>query len=124
MAVKLTMLEHFRVFATTIKNFTNGMISQLATATTEAIEEINEQKANKDDVLTVTNKTSFIPTENYHPATKKYVDDSVNSANSHASCTMMSETGAHDLRYYDGKLQYYDNVNSTWVTLSIADLLI
>ena len=31
--------------------------------------------ANKSDVLTKTNKTEFIPTEDYHPATKKYVDD-------------------------------------------------
>ena len=31
-----------------------------------------------DNVLTKTNTTAFTPTENYHPATKKYVDDSIN----------------------------------------------
>lgn len=31
----------------------------------------------KSDVLTKTNKTEFIPTEDYHPATKKYVDDAI-----------------------------------------------
>jgi len=32
-------------------------------------------KANSADVLIKTNTTSFTPTANYHPATKKYVDD-------------------------------------------------
>ena len=34
-------------------------------------------KANTSDVLTKTNTTSYTPTANYHPATKKYVDDYV-----------------------------------------------
>ena len=34
-------------------------------------------KANTSDVLTKTNTTSFTPSANYHPATKKYVDDTV-----------------------------------------------
>ena len=34
-------------------------------------------KANTSDVLTKTNTTSYTPTANYHPATKKYVDDAV-----------------------------------------------
>lgn len=32
-------------------------------------------KANTSDVLTKTNTTSYTPSANYHPATKKYVDD-------------------------------------------------
>ena len=32
-----------------------------------------------DNVLTKTNTTAFEPTENYHPATKKYVDDYINA---------------------------------------------
>lgn len=32
-------------------------------------------KANISDVLTKTNTTSYTPSANYHPATKKYVDD-------------------------------------------------
>lgn len=34
----------------------------------------------KDYVLTKSNTTSFTPTEDYHPATKKYVDDAVSAA--------------------------------------------
>lgn len=36
-------------------------------------------KANVADVLTLTNTTAYTPTANYHPATKKYVDDSVSA---------------------------------------------
>ena len=36
-----------------------------------------ENKANTWDVLTKTNTTSYIPTADYNPATKKYVDDSI-----------------------------------------------
>lgn len=35
------------------------------------------KKANSSDVLTKTNTTEFTPTADYHPATKKYVDDKV-----------------------------------------------
>ena len=34
-------------------------------------------KVNASDVLTKTNTTSYTPTGNYQPATKKYVDDSI-----------------------------------------------
>lgn len=37
-------------------------------------------KANTSDVLTKTNTTAYTPTANYHPATKKYVDDAIASA--------------------------------------------
>lgn len=36
-----------------------------------------KDKANTSDVLTKTNTTQYSPTSNYHPATKKYVDDYV-----------------------------------------------
>lgn len=38
--------------------------------------------AEEEDVLTKTNTTSYTPTSNYHPATKKYVDDAVLGAGS------------------------------------------
>lgn len=45
--------------------------------TTEATErkENDDSKANMTDVLTKDNTTAYSPTSNYHPATKKYVDD-------------------------------------------------
>lgn len=39
-----------------------------------------KDKANVNDVLTKTNTTEFTPTSDYHPATKKYVDDFINGA--------------------------------------------
>lgn len=51
-------------------------------ATGECIEElqtevssIDDKKANSSDVLKKTNTAAFTPTADYHPATKKYVDD-------------------------------------------------
>ena len=38
------------------------------------------EKANTSAVLTKTNTAAFTPTGNYHPATKKYVDDTVSAA--------------------------------------------
>lgn len=39
----------------------------------------------KDDVITKTNTTSYTPTADYHPATKKYVDDSIAAAGTGSS---------------------------------------
>lgn len=39
-----------------------------------------KDKASVNDVLTKTNATEFTPTSDYHPATKKYVDDFINDA--------------------------------------------
>lgn len=47
--------------------------------------------ANKSDVLTKTNKTEFIPTEDYHPATKKYVDD---TCGEHSPTVRIEKTAA------------------------------
>ena len=41
---------------------------------------LNDTKANVTAVLTKTNTTAFTPTANYHPATKKYVDDSISTS--------------------------------------------
>ena len=35
----------------------------------------DDKKANSSDVLKKTNTAAFTPTADYHPATKKYVDD-------------------------------------------------
>ena len=41
---------------------------------------LNDTKVNVTAVLTKTNTTAFTPTANYHPATKKYVDDSISTS--------------------------------------------
>ena len=44
------------------------------------------------------------------------------SATNHVEASIASESGAHDLRYYNGVLQYDDN--GVWKPLSISDLII
>ena len=40
------------------------------------LDNLYTNKVWKDEVLTLVNTTEYIPAQNYHPATKKYVDDS------------------------------------------------
>ena len=49
--------------------------AMLATALMNKI----NSKANETDVLTKTNTTAFTPSADYHPATKKYTDDSISA---------------------------------------------
>lgn len=102
---KLIMLEQLKTFAQTAKDFSTKLVNSF-----------------RGEVLTKTNTSLYTPTSNYHPATKKYVDDSTSSAKTHVSSKIASAGGAHSLRYYNGKLQYNDN--GTWKTLSISDLII
>lgn len=41
---------------------------------------INLSGVNSEEVLTLTNTTQFTPTADYHPATKKYVDDAISTS--------------------------------------------
>lgn len=61
--------------ASVLANTANIIINAEGLITLDSI------KANKDNVLELDNIAQFVPTENYHPATKKYVDDKV-AANS------------------------------------------
>ena len=61
---------------------------------TSAIQTQLNAKAATSAVLTKTNTTSFTPTANYHPATKKYVDDKVSAAGGSSSVTVTVATTA------------------------------
>lgn len=50
-----------------------------------------------DDVLTKTNTSSFTPTGDYQPATKKYVDDSISTARSVGYMMQLTEIDASGL---------------------------
>lgn len=102
---KIIALEQLKICVSAAKEFAVNLVAALS-----------------DNVLTKTNTASYTPTNDYHPATKKYVDDNAGSAGEHLSETVASETGAHDLRLYNGVLQYNDN--GTWKPLHISDLLI
>ncbi len=68
-------------------------------------------KANTSAVLTKTNTTSFTPTSNYHPATKKYVDDSVSGkANTSAVLTKTNTTSfTPTSNYHPATKKYVDD---------------
>lgn len=80
MDTNLTLLKHLKLAVTAARNFTNNLVGQVATAASEAVEELENTKADKVAVLTKTNTEEFAPTSSYHPATKKYVDDGLNAA--------------------------------------------
>jgi len=50
------------------------------------------------------------------------LQNSIDDAETHLNKSIPSNAGSHGLRYYNGALQYHNG--QTWVTLSIADLLI
>ena len=52
----------------------------MVTMTTLATTENLSLYANKSTVLTKTNTSAFTPTADYHPSTKKYVDDAISAA--------------------------------------------
>lgn len=71
------------------------------------------------DVLTKTNITAFTPTSDYHPATKKYVDDTVAGAGGYtdenaqdAVGAMIADTATIDLTYTDATPQLKADVKT------------
>lgn len=62
----------------TSDNIPEGSTSLYATETnlwnSTIIQALQNDKADKDNVLELDNTTEYIPTEDYHPATKEYVD--------------------------------------------------
>lgn len=57
-----------------------------------------EDKADESDVLTKTNTTSYTPSSNYHPATKKSSEDYVNSGGSRIDKTTVNHSGATNIQ--------------------------
>lgn len=68
---KLTTLSQLRSVAEKVSSFTGGVIQTVV----DALEEMENAKADVSNVLTKTNATAYTPSASYHPATKKYVDD-------------------------------------------------
>ena len=64
--------------------------------------------------LTLTNKNEFVPAEDYHPATKKYVDEAI--ANS------SSESESVDLSGYALKTELHEHTNKTVIDTITSDM--
>lgn len=119
---KLITFAQLKSCMSTIKAYVNSLVSSVAKSAAEAIEEVANLKADKTDVISKTNTSAYTPSADYHPATKKYVDDTLVDVGTHPQESIVSAEGAHNLRYYNGALQYDDN--GTWKTLSISELKI
>lgn len=85
---------------------------------TTTIEDELILKANVSDVLTKSNITSYTPSGDYNPATKKYVDD----ATSGITTNLSGLTDTTITTPTDGQLLKYNVTTSKWenVTLSLA----
>lgn len=68
-------------------------------------------RAAVSDVLTKTNTTSFTPSGDYNPATKKYVDDSISGF----STTLSGLTDITISSASNGQVLKYDSATSKWV---------
>ena len=63
---------------TNVENSVQDIYAEIPTKTSQLTNDSNYVTTN--NVLTKTNTTEYNPTENYHPATKKYVDDKLNGS--------------------------------------------
>lgn len=80
------------------------------------IEDELKARANTSDVLIKTNTTSYTPTGDYNPATKKYVDDSISGF----STTLSGLTDTTISSPSDGQVLKYDNTSSKWINSTIS----
>jgi len=80
-------------------------------------ENLNTDKVEKDNVLEKDNTTVFVPTADYHPATKKYVDDTIPSI---PVTSVAGKTGAVLLVKADVGLGNVDNTSDVNKPISTA----
>ena len=73
-------------------------------------------KANIADVLSKTNTTSYTPTGDYNPATKKYVDDSISGF----STTLSGLTDTTISSPTEGQVLSYDSASSKWINTTLS----
>ena len=70
------------------------------------------QKAEKDNVLSKDNTEIFVPTENYNPATKKYVDDLISTSGGGDMLKTVYDKQNKGLDIYEYADKHIDNKNN------------
>ncbi len=85
------------------------------TAKTKSMKAAIDEKADKTNVLEKNNTTTFTPTANYHPVTKKYVDDA--DAALEGEIAALASAGAKNLL----KFTKINEVNAQGVTFTVND---
>jgi len=97
----------------------NASTNKVATVST--VTNAVSGKANSSDVLTKTNTTSYTPTSDYHPATKKYVDDNIRS---NVMFVTITSTTSNDETTYSADKTYSEMatfISSGGTVIAIAD---
>jgi hypothetical protein len=76
-------------------------------------------KADKTNVLELDNTTSFTPTANFHPATKKYVDDEIGSLQIGIdNLDDISDVTITNVQ--DGESLVYDSASGDWINSQVS----
>lgn len=76
---------------------------------------VDTSRAAVSDVLTKTNTTSYTPTADYHPATKKYVDDAVGAV----STTVSELTDTTISSPSNGQVLTYNSTSGKWENVAV-----
>ena len=70
---------------------------------TALIGKLKKTKADKTNVLELNNTTTYTPTENYHPTTKKYVDEKILTSGGGTTYNVFSQRSTQDFTATDGQ---------------------
>lgn len=103
---------------TPLMNGTSSIGNSKKYAKADHVHPTDTSRSAVSDVLTKTNTTSYTPSADYNPATKKYVDDSISGFSTNLSG--LSDTTITTPA--DGQLLKYNATSGKWenVTLSLA----
>ena len=74
---KLTLAEHLKACAVAAKNFTSGLVAELAQTTTEAMQEMDSVKADKQASVSITIPTTDWGVDDASDSYPNYYDISV-----------------------------------------------
>ena len=91
---KLTLTEHLKACAEAAKNFTSGLVGELATTVTEAMNEMNEVKADKPDYAAVTIPTTGWQEDESVAAYPVYSDSVVDGVTANDRATVVIAPGS------------------------------
>lgn len=100
-------LDQLKTSLSAVKNWTSGEITNAT-----------KNKADKDTVLLKDNTTEYIPTADYNPSTKKYVDDKITEVDKTFTGATSSTNGTNGLvpAPTKGNQSKYLKADGTWGT--------
>lgn len=108
--------KDYNVLAKAITNISSGdTLTENTNYVTTTVENELKLKANSSDVLSKSNTTSYTPSDDYNPATKKYVDDAL----SNISGDLIGLTDTSISSPTNGQILMYNSTTSKWENTSL-----